>query len=100
MDGYAYDNERGEMKMNTFTEVWDKMDRDKGITKSGKSVVMTPEQFRNMLQQFYDVGYKHGRKFGKDEGIRSARDLENMIGKDKDSHGLDFLNNMFGGGKR
>lgn len=69
------------------------MDGDKGITESGKNVVMTPEQFKKMLRQFYDFGYKHGRQFGKDEGIRTARDLDRMTKGNSDKS---FMEQMFG----
>ena len=81
--------------MAAFTTLWEQIDEKKKITETGRSVTMTPEQFKKMLQQFYDQGYKQGERDGRDKGVKSAKDLQDLLAKNKsglDFSGLDFGN--------
>jgi len=87
--------------MNTFTEAWDQLDKKKGLTENDTSVTMTPKQFRHMLQQFYDMGFRHGRKHGHNEGVQSAKNLSDITDKGDGlfGSGIDF-DSIFGGDKK
>jgi hypothetical protein len=86
---------------STFTEVWDQLDEKRSITGSGKDIKMTPEQFKKMLRQFYDIGHKHGSKEGYTQGMKSAKGLQDILNKGSSNPfaDIDGLSNIFGGNK-
>jgi len=90
---------------STFTEVWNQLDKARGIADSGKIISMTPEQFKNMLQQFYDVGHKHGYKEGHARGLKSAKELQDIVNENTGgpfggSPDMGIFNDFFGGGTK
>jgi|TARA_Y100000310_G_scaffold343913_1_gene453890 hypothetical protein len=52
----------------------------KGKLKEGQKVQMTPQQFENMLRQFYEAGKVNGIIEGKRTAKKSTSQFEDMFG--------------------